>query len=51
MVAVAGFAAGLVLLAVGAWMVYQPAGLIAAGALLAGVAVLYERGGRPPRRR
>lgn len=44
MFAVLGFAAGLLLLAVGAGLIYLPAGLIVAGLLLVGVAVAYERG-------
>ena len=40
------FLAGAGLVAYGAWLIFRPAGFIAAGALLATVAVLHERGAR-----
>ena len=43
-VLVVAFLAGVVLLAVGAWMVLPAAGLIVAGVLLVGVPLLYARG-------
>lgn len=41
----AAFAAALCLVVAGVSLIYLPAGLIAAGALLAACAWLYERGG------
>lgn len=38
------FIAGLVLVSFGAWLVYEPAGFMAAGALLVSVSVLWVRG-------
>lgn len=45
-VLVVAFLAGAALLAVGAWRVYPPAGLIVAGLLLVLVPLLYVRGRR-----
>lgn len=42
---VASFVAGLVLVAVGAWMAWPPAGLLVAGGLLVLLPVLWVRGG------
>jgi hypothetical protein len=39
------FAAGVACLATGAWMAWQPAGLLVAGAALVLVPILWVRGG------
>ena len=43
MIAFAAFVAGLAMITTGVWLVYEPAGLIVGGGLLAVCAFQYER--------